>query len=612
MKSKRRLVTLVLVGIVVLSVGVGTVQGLGFPTVRNASIEPEEGYWSNYFNYSVDISYYKLTEIELWIYHPAEHDWISRGTREYNASGGNWQTLWWNERPFDRNCEGKSSSYKFMWNGIVLKIEGKERFFGPRIKVRQPRVEFGNETVSWEGNATYNTKFNYSIEVNASKTMDIALVVYDPCLRSWTSVEEYKTYSGAKGGWQTLTWNNTKPFIRTGCKEGVAKFKFNAYYEGERVNNSEIYEGPCLIPLLEFRNPKVEPPDGIYNTSFNYSVGRVNITEHVDISEIKLEVLNPHTLTRTVYNQTNSTNNTLVWHVRPFEGDPECRGTARYCFIYGDDVWPEMVPCYGPEIIPPPSPPPELKGWAKSTTGERNLSKENVTECIEYYVHTGYVTPFNFTATSKNTDLDLELLIRDPETGNLERRGGPQHCEAGENVTWNYITPFDSISIDKIKGCIGKRLNFTFMYQGQVYKEEFEGPELLVAFKNPKYPTHVPYGEKFNYSIDVIGSRALNITLEYLNKGKWTSKDVSRFEWNYTDTDIGNWTTHAWNCKAMKEWEDVRFRWWEKGNETEAAKMTGSELGVSQLSASKPKRSYPVPVIVWEEKKIKKIEKFLS
>lgn len=610
MKSKKRLVivTLVLVSIVALSIGVGTANGPS-PAVRNAGIEPEEGYWSDYFNYSVDVRFYKLTEIELWIYHPAEHDWISCGTREYNASGGNWQTLWWNERPFNRNCEGDSSSYKIVWNGTILKIGGKERFFGPRIKVRPPRVEFGNATVLPERNATYKSEFNYSIEVNASETMDIELVVYDPCLRSWTFVEEYKTYNGAKGGWQMLTWNNTKPFIRTECKEGLAKFKFNAYYEGERVNNSEIYEGPSLIPLLEFRNPKVEPPDGRYNLSFNYSVEVeiANVTEPVNISEIKLEVLNPHTLNRTTYNQTNSMNNTLIWEVSPFEGDPECRGTARYCFIYDDDVWPEMVPCYGPEIIPLPSPPPELKGWAKSTTAERNLSKENVTECIEYYVHTGYVTPFNFTASSKNADLDLELLIRDPETGNLERRGGPQHCDAGENVTWSYITPFDSVSADKIKDCIGKRVNFTFMYQGQVYNEEFEGPELLVAFKNPKYPTHVSYGENFNYSIDAIGSRALNITLEYQNKGNWTSDYVSDPEWNYTD--IGNWTTHAWNCKAMKEWEDVRFRWWEKGNETEAVEMRSSELGVAQLSASKPKRSCPVPVIVWEEKKI---EKFLS
>lgn len=604
MTNKKNLVVLVLVGVVVVALSTGMLAvesaetGVAppvtvIPALKNASVSPAEGNWSDYFNYSVDISFYKKTKIELWIYHPAEHDWTFGGIREYNASEGNWQTLRWNVQPFNRNCEGDSSSYKFTWNGTVLKIGDKKRFFGPRIKVPPQWAKFRHGTVSCEGNATYKTEFNYSIEVNASKTMDIELVVYDPCLRSWTSVEEYKTYlSGEKGGWQMLTWNNTKPFIRTKCKEGLAKFKFNAYYEGERVNNSEIYEGPSLIPLLEFRNPKVEPPDGSYNSSFNYSVKIANVTEHVNISEIKLEVLNPHTLNWTTYNQTNSTNNTLIWHVRPFEGDPECRGTARYRFIYDDDVWPEMVPYYGPEIKPPP---PELKGWVESTTAERNLSKE---ECIEYYVHTGYVTPFNFTATSKNTDLDLELLIRDLETGNLERRGGPQHCKAGKNVTWSYITPFDSISADKIKGCIGKRVNFTFMYQGQVYKEEFKGPELLVAFKNPKYPTSVSYGENFNYSIDVIGSRALNITLEYQNKGNWISDNVSPPEWNYTDIDIGNWTRHTWNCKAMKEWEDVRFRWWEKGNETKAAEMTSLELGVSQLSASKPKRSCPVPVIV--------------
>ena len=191
---------------------------------------------------------------------------------------------------------------------------------------------------------------------------------------------------------------------------------------------------------------------------------------------------------------------------------------------------------------------------------------------------TGYITPFNFTATSKNTDIDLELLIRDPVTENLERRGGPQHCEASENVTWSHIKPFDSISVDKIENYIGKRFNFTFMYGGNIYEEDFEGPELVVAFDNPEYPDEVIYGEHFNFSVDVIASRNLSINLTYRNKGNWTDeKGINNNPREYTNNRTRQ--TLVWNCTALYSWDAFKFVWW---NESDPALENVNMLSFSR------------------------------
>jgi hypothetical protein len=165
--------------------------------------------------------------------------------------------------------------------------------------------------------------------------------------------------------------------------------------------------------------------------------------------------------------------------------------------------------------------------------------------------------------------VDLELLIRDPVAGGLERKGDLQHCHAAGDVTWSYITPFYSITADKIADYIGKRFDFTFMYSGEVYQEEFRGPELIVAFRDPKCPTEVIYGDMFNYSIDMIGSERLNVTLQYYNGSAWNPVG--------NDTYAGGkvWDTLTWNCTATEQWKEVRFKWWGDGG--------GTLMGVLQM-----------------------------
>ena len=587
------------------------------PSAKNPDVDPQDGNWDDSFNYSVEVIFDEEIDVELWIWDPWFSEWTYQGTAKYSNTT-NWERIYWNAtKPFSEECVGMVSKFKFKWNETDLKERRYGKLVtlmrpGPRIETALPRVELKNGNVS-KGDATYLDELNYSIEVKANKAVDIELRVYDPCLGVWKSMGVLT----ASAGGEKLSWERERPFFETKCKKGSSKFLFYAYYKGELLNKSETYLGPNLIPLVEFRNPKVEPSDGRYNWIFNYSVEIVNVTEHVTQEEIKLEVLNPHNLNRTTFNQTGKINNTLMWSVKPFIDDPDCRGTAKYYFKYDDDRWPE-VPCYGPEITPRPL---ELKGWVNSTTAERGNMK------MEYYVHTGYVTPFDFTASS-NRDVDLELLICDPEAGGLKRKGSLQHCKSGGNVTWNYIKPFDSneepcgkpqginshitntaaatlwqatgnyqVKENKIKDYLGKRFDFTFMYGGDIYEEDFQGPELVVAFKDPKYPEEVIYGEMFNYSIEVIASETLNVTLQYYNGTEWVSANKTDSVKDYIPNE---WETLTWNCTATEQWKDVRFKWWEEGKGTKIAGTASLELSISQISASR--RSYSVPVMVKEEK----------
>ena len=525
------------------------------PSAKNPAVDSTAGEWDDSYNYSVDVLFDKAIDVELWVWDPW-FTWTPQGTAHY-SDRTNWERIYWNDtQPFSEAFEGTLSRFKFTWGGKDLLERKNDRLvplmgLGPRIGIPPPEVEFKNGNVS-KVNATYRDKLNYNISVKANNAVDIELRVYDPCLGIWKSMA-VKTAS--RGKWEELSWEEVTPFLETNCKNGLSKFLFSAYYKGELINNTETYPGPNLIPLIEFRNPRVEPGSGKYNTSFNYSVEIANVSDQVNLTEIKLEVLNPYTSRWTPYNQTDGTNNTLIWDFKPFKDDEDCQGTALYRFKYGDERWPE-VPRYGPLITPTDGPDNpntiSLSGCrVSSTTAERGNSD------MEYYVHTGYVTPFNFTVQS-NSSVDLELLICDPVTETLERKGGPQHGDPGEIITWNYIKPFDSINDDEILDYIGKRFNYTFSYGGNLYEEDFVGPELMVAFKDPKCPSAVIYGEKFNYSVDVIANKVLNVGLQYNNGSAWNPAAGESRRYN----DIKEWEWLTWDCIATEQWKEVRFKWW--------------------------------------------------
>ena len=309
MEKKKKVVVLVLVGVVVaLSTGMlaaqsaktGVAPPVVIPALENASVSPPEGNWSDYFNYSVAVRFYERIEIKLWIYHPAEHDWISCGIQEYNKSGGGGQTLWWNVRPFDHNCAGESSSYKFIWDGIVLNIDGKERFFGPRFgdggpcptPTPPPLVGFKNESVEPEIGAS-ETKFFYSVIMNATKEGIACLEIQ--CLPGgyFKPVGCYD-YNG-NDELVPYKWNVTSEEY---CDKEIGEGKYRFYFQDDTGTKipSMVYEGPEVI-IEQFTNFSVNPDKGLNTTFFNFNVDvnstkRGNITVTLQVRPDKVDWMN--------------------------------------------------------------------------------------------------------------------------------------------------------------------------------------------------------------------------------------------------------------------------------------------------------------------------------
>jgi len=361
---------------------------------------------------------------------------------------------------------------------------------------------------------------------------------------------------------------------------------------------------PWITPKIQC---SVSPLEGNWDDTFTYNLSVIGPRE----AKFTLEIYQPANNTWEIKDKENQTwtytppkaPNETSFTIKPFIEQSQ-GGISSYRFKYEDGILNTTLGPYpGPHLIPPE---PNVSFYPTNLTAYLGSEPSDIRESNEadYNMYSGDTTPFDYVvnaSASQTKWYDISLLVYDPVKGEWEDKGSKKlFLEAGKNKTlkWAKIKPFESLDESKIDDYIGKQANFTFVYDGTKVDRDFSGPELVVAFKNPKCdPPVVPYEGYFNYSIDVIGSRTLSITLEYLYGREWISENITNATWN-NYTDVGNWTNHTWECQAINTWEDVRFKWWDSKSETKSAEKRSYELGVSQLSASKPKRSYPVPVIV--------------
>lgn len=317
--------------------------------------------------------------------------------------------------------------------------------------------DFENATVNPTKGGYWNDTFKYTVWVNASKDLTIALYVFDPCLESWPWIhvanKKYNKYGG-----KTLNWTiHGKTIFSENCS-GKSKFYFE--YEGKET---EVYLGPNL-GLNEYvghngPSPK-EPPE------FN-----------------------------------NGTTNPKVT-------------------IY--------------------------RNWSQSST------------------------PCNYSVdVNSEDDYTVRLFVKDPDTGERIRKGETKEISnTTKDITWPDITPFESLNIDNISQYIdnGTRANFTFEYNGHKANKNFSGPLLVGAFKEPRIELRtgdeeINYNDPFNYSINVYGSKRLNITLMYRENpnGEWITDGIEVPTRQYNNTF--NWTSPPlkWGCRAIKSWAEVKM-----------------------------------------------------
>jgi len=345
----------------------------------------------------------------------------------------------------------------------------------------------------------------------------------------------------------------------------------------------------------------VSPDKGNYTDTFTYYLSIIS----PKTATITLEIYQPANNTWEVKDEKNQTwiydepkeieNHTFT--ITPFINMSQ-GGISSYRFKYDDG--PVTSAHYPGPYLPPQV---NVNSSVKFFPITPNSSDEA-------FYDLGDTTAFNYkvNATS-NVDrwFDITLKVYDPEEGKWELKGESTlvYLKAGENKTleWGNIKPFESLKSDNsIQNRIGDNSIFTFVYSGNK-AGNFTGPKLVRAFKGLKIkPEVIRWGDDFTYSISVIACKNLSITLQYCNKTQcneteWINANKTEPTKDYTTPY--KWKKLTWNCKATDSWDDVRFVE-EDIIGGASVEMTSLELGmgISQLSASKPRGNYPVPVIV--------------
>ena len=341
MTSKKiAVLVLVLVGLVLaLSIGIISAQDVSEgpvmkPAVKNASVSPPEGNYTDSFTYTVDVRFYEESLIELQLYDPTKKDWITYKTREYRDTLG-WQTLRWDWRPSDRAWEGQNVSYRFRWNNTDL-VYGKGPYIIPVIA-----WEFRNAIVR-PSSGYYNDNFTYSVSVKLNKEEELSLEVFNISSYKW-KVRGEKQYTNTSN-WQELKWDNIAN-IASADSEGLASYRFFFIESGER-HESGIYYGPTLKPILPeeifknataeeiFKNATVSPSKGDFSTAFNYTVEVINTYGGIEINNVTLEVYNG-SWSHKGSGTSRPGGNKWEWKDITFGGGYE--GVAKYKFLYNNE-----------------------------------------------------------------------------------------------------------------------------------------------------------------------------------------------------------------------------------------------------------------------------------
>ena len=536
------------------SISVSTAHLEVVPNAKDPAVK-SAGNYTDTFTYSIWLNYSKEVRVRLLVWDVTTNVFEPRYAKWY-TNNSTWQQLIWSDIKYTEKFEGEHLSFKFEWYKessaewrplkVCTDIKCNDVFPGPTINITTTIIEvrFDDASVNPK-NIKCTGNVSYNVNVNASGEVRIALEVYDP-IKDWRPIGEPKTYTNISRS-ENISWPVTKPFEDLKiCADLDTQCRFKAYnVKGELVNSSAIYLGPGVFGAT-FENPTVTPPEGNYNDKFTYHVEVSNVTEG-DLNNIYLETRNPCTGERkdignaTMYKPKKAGTWILYWDDKAPFNVSECGGMAAYRFIYGHSYWPEYGWEEGPELLPIPP----------------------INNCAVVPKEIGYrfddlsVTPVNITALiNTSMKIDIELFIIDPVT-NVSVSKGVKECSKSGNLTWRSVSPFVSIPKDNVKRYIGKRFNLSFRYDGRT--EDYEGPEFVVAFDNPNYPREIRYGKSFNFTMDVLASRGLNITLKYRYNDIWTSEGINSNKGNYTD--IGNWQPITWNCTAKYSWDSFKFVW---------------------------------------------------
>lgn len=419
----------------------------------------------------------------------------------------------------------------------------------PKIKVYLDKKELSelyNNTIYLEEdtNLTFKAKITDYVEANVSLKLD----VYKNNESYWNYTWPSRTIKGSPGAPSLEVYDK--------CNGD----KCNIWFKKERNNFTMILNYNRLnetfnktynlniIPVsVKFENASVDPEVGYWDDKFNYSIW---VTASIDL-DVNLSIYDPCRepepwidLGKQRYTEEDVNRpKKLNWtNEEPFK--KYCVGRSKFYFGY---LGKETQVFFGPELVKPP---PEF---------DNGTTNPNVTIYCNWSKSS---TPCNYSVNvSTEDEYKVRLLVKDPNSNDWIPKGDVKDVsrETKNLVTWYGIKPFESLNIDNITLYIDNetRANYTFEYDGHnSANKNFSGPLLVAAFRDPKIDREeINYNDTFNYSIDVIGSRNLNVTLKYYNGRGWVNASKTEPTKDYIPSEGEKPLT--WSCIANETWEKV-------------------------------------------------------
>jgi len=302
---------------------------------KEAAVTPRTGTGSDSYTYAVSVYSSVEDNISLEIGPSRIGPWTRISSQTYSTPGS-WQILKWPNVTID-----------FDFTSAAYRMSGRKQmtFDGPSWPID---VDFGNSSVTPERGLS-GSLFDYQLEVNATKPIDVGLNVWDVSNKRYTSLGR-QSY-GSTRQWQRVVWKDVSPSSNPEAS-GLSNFYFSFYYPGSdspfATTAEEVgkyYPGPSLA-VVSLKNCSVDPANGSIFTSFGYSTW---LETRLPSCEIELQTAPPGGGVWTVRGTAsyNGSNNRLVWRNVSLDTASEEVGNASYRFLLGDQV---LARCVGPEI----------------------------------------------------------------------------------------------------------------------------------------------------------------------------------------------------------------------------------------------------------------------
>lgn len=341
--------------------------------LRNAEVNPRAGTNSYQYEYKVDLRSNAPDNLTLEVAPSRDSQWINLGMAEYTTPGV-WQTLRWSNKTL--NFDFGAAAYRFSGRR-------QETFDGPFWPVQ---VEFSNASVEPLG-GTPSTNFNYSMEVNASRSIDVVLNVLDVGTKKYfpAGMVEYTNASIPK----VLTWKDISVSKQEGAI-GPSNFYFSFHYlriDAPFLTTQQKLRKYYLGPNLSDVNliSRVTPPNGTINTPFTY-IAEVSTSK--PSCDIELEVAPPGSKVWTKKGSISysSIDNNLTWSNITLDGTEGIVGLAKYRFLMDNTILRES---FGPMI----------------DVAFRNLRWERIGNTVNFC--------YKVEVSSSRPEVDVELIYTD-------------------------------------------------------------------------------------------------------------------------------------------------------------------------------------------------------